>query len=73
MNGDHITQVAILGITFMVIAAITDGSMRSRPVRCGTGSHQARPHHVARLRRIPHWRRRLAAAVAPRMNAGCVR
>ncbi len=25
MKGDHITQVAILGITFMVIAGITDG------------------------------------------------
>jgi threonine/homoserine/homoserine lactone efflux protein len=25
MKGNHVTQVAILGITFMVIAAITDG------------------------------------------------
>ena len=70
MSRDHVSQVALLGVTFMVIAGITDGALcaagRPRAVDLFGAADAAA---VARLRRLHDRRRHLAGADAGALNA----
>ena len=65
MNRDHVSQVTLLGVTFMVIAGLTDGALRAAR---RTSAHvllgAADAAGVAHLRRLHDRRRHLARADA---------
>ena len=65
MSQDHVSQVALLGVTFMVTAAMTDATLcaAGRP-RAAVLLGAAHAAVVARLRRLHDRRRHLAGADA---------
>ena len=65
MSKDHLSQVLILGVTFMVLAGLTDGIYaRARRPCAKVLLGAADAADVARLRRLHDRRRRLAGADA---------
>ena len=65
MNRDHVSQVALLGVTFMVIAGITDGfyALLAGRARLFFSARRTRAV-VAPVRRLHDRRRRLAGVDA---------
>ena len=71
MNGDHFTQVALLGATFMVTAAMTDALYAMLAGRARKFfSAQRDAAGVAHLRRLHDRRRHLAGADPGALSAG---
>ena len=69
MSRDHVSQVALLGVTFMVIAGMTDADLRAAR---GAGAQillgAADAAGVAHLRRLHDRRRHLAGADADKVE-----
>jgi len=49
MNGDHVSQVTLLGVTFMVVAGVTDGAYALLAGRARTLFSAPRTQLVSRI------------------------